>query len=180
MQLTNTFWRTMGNPSRRWFLYDCPIRPTLTPEQQDDFRSDPLLRDMDKPRRPVNVSGFSFVAGTVTTADINLIRQAIANFRPARAVDDPLFPHRPIDFNVNTAEPVPIRDEERVNDDRLEPAGVDADALNLLHHDLQLRYASCYFIYKGNVYILSSFFVDRDKIKAEALLIKDGVAENYS
>lgn len=176
MQLTNTFWRAISNPSRRWFLYDCPIRPTLTPEQQEDVRNDPLLRDMDKPRRPVNVSSLNFVSGTVTTADINLIKQVIANFRPTRAIDNPIFTYRPIEFNVDTAEPIPTGDEDRI-DDRLDPAGIDIDALNLLHHDLQLRYASCYFIYKGNVYILSSFFIDRDKVKAEAILIKDGIAE---
>lgn len=177
MQLTNHFWRAIGNPARRWFLYDCPIRLTLTPEQQEGVRNDPLLRDMDKPRRPVNVSNHSFVAGTVTAADIGLIKQTIANFRPTTFVYRPLFTDRPIEHTVNTAEPIPIRDEVRINEDRVEPADVDIDALNLLHHDLQLRYASCYFIYKGSTYILSSFFIDRDKIKAEAILIKDGVAE---
>lgn len=176
MQLTDAYWDAINNPARRWFLYDCPVRPELTVHQARMYREDPLLRDRSKPRKPARVSAESFVQNTITHASYNVIKNAIHDAIINRT-NGGLGIERNPDNDVEEAAPIIFQEVELVVNPVNNYEAEDDEALNLLHHDLQLRYSSCYFIYKEEVYIAMSFFIDNHKIKVEAYWIKKGLTD---
>lgn len=163
MRLTEQAFRRFTNPEKRWLIFDCPERVYWSPLQAAFINENQdLLRDPNRPRRkPI-----------FRNDDFDVARDTGADVRRAPVPPPPLFR----DLNFTTARN--ILDEVVMPNphegDREDRPRVDEEELRILHHDLELRYANCYFIRNGSVGYAASFFIDKSKIHLEYYEVVSG------
>lgn len=157
MRLTDRLFNSLSNTEIRWLIFENVDLIEWTPHQRDRIeRSIELLQDANRNRRR---------PAFLDTVPVD----NVYDLRRARGEDIRQFAINPFatftfDENIAIAPPAAPPVQPRV----------DEEELRVLHHDLELRYAHCYFIKDDFIGFATGFYIEDNKIRLEYYKVVNG------
>ncbi len=171
MRLTDRLFNNLTNAEIRWLVFEAIPSATWSHHQREILeRERALLQDVNRPRRRPGFLDTAPVDGVYDLIGARLTAEAVRRFTTANtAWMEPTRNIREFPFAeaVAIAEPAPpVRPR------------VDEEELRILHHDLELRYAHCYFIKDDFIGFATGFYVENNKIRLEYYKVVNGNLTN--
>lgn len=157
MRLTDRLFNSLSNTEIRWLIFENVELVEWTPHQRQSLETGrALLQDANRARRRP-----AFLDTVPVDNIYDLLRTRGENNR--WFVTPPLT-NFVFDENIAIAEPAAPPVQPRV----------DEEELRILHHDLELRYAHCYFIKDDFIGFAIGFYIEDNKIRLEYYKVVDG------
>jgi hypothetical protein len=171
MRLTDRLFDNLANTEIRWLVFESMLLVAWSDHQRERLERDrDLLQDVNRPRRrPTFLDTFPMD----DVYDIPGARGRAGDIRRFATANTDWMEHLRV-----TAVPTFDEGVEIVEPDPPVRPRVDVEELRILHHDLELRYASCYFIKDDFIGFANGFYIEDDKIRLEYYKVVNGSLTN--